>query len=122
MMRGYLSSITLVGAACLLACSPNEPVTNTVTPNTPAANAVTTYTDTNTPVASVEYSESVAEEFRKGCEGSASTPAFCACVFEKVKQKYTFTEFSEIERKILAGEPSSDFVEFTRKASAECGK
>jgi len=119
MKSAYLSVIALIGAACLLACSSNEPVTNTGTTNTSATNAVTTNT---TPAASPEYSESVAEQFRQGCEGSGSTPAFCACVFDKVKQKYTFEEFSEIERKILAGNSPSDFVEFTRKTSAECGK
>ena len=68
------------------------------------------------------YPESVKDEFLKSCVAAGSQAMFCACVFEKVQNKYSFEEFSVIESKISAGNTPEDFAEFSGKARAECTK
>lgn len=68
------------------------------------------------------YPPEVDDEFLKSCTAAGSSDKFCACMLEKVKNKYSFEEFSAIEAKITAGAPPEEFVEFSGKAKAECMK
>ena len=90
--------ILAISLACI-ACSPSQP-------NGAAANGA--------------YPQDVTDEFMKGCTKSGSGDQYCSCVFAKVQTKYSLEEFTEIEAKLKAGTPPEDFVEFSRKASAEC--
>ena len=113
-----LNALILVLCTALVACSGNTGNTNSDTANRSSANS---------PVAGntaekVEYPQAVVDEFLKSCESAGSNSKFCACMFEKVKSKYSFEEFTVIESKISAGTPPEEFVEFSGKARAECMK
>lgn len=107
--------LSVVSFTTFLGCSSDNPnSSNVVEKNvSPSGNNV---------AARATYPQSVADEFLKSCESSGSKPEFCACVFEKIQQQYTFEEFSVIESKLIVGQPPADFVEFSGKARAACTK
>lgn len=124
MKKSFFSLILLGVISCnmFLGCSSgNSNTTNAVAKNDAATNAGN-FGATNANTVGRRYPQSVADEFLKACETSGSKPEFCACVFEKVQQQYTFEEFSVIESKMTAGQTPADFVEFTGKAKAACTK
>ncbi len=87
-------------------------------PHNTAANS----NGSNTVARTNQYPQPVTDEFVTACEGTGARRENCECVFEKVRQQYTFEEFSEIESKLNAGEPADEFVQFSEKARAECMK
>jgi hypothetical protein len=104
----------VISCNAFMGCSSgNSNTTNAVAKNGAATNAG---------IVGQKYPQSVADEFLKACETSSSKSEFCACVFEKIQQQYTFEEFSVIESKMLAGQTPADFVEFSGKAKAACTK
>lgn len=108
--------LSVVLSAGLAGCSAdNANSANAVAKNDAATNA-------NVLASRAEYPQSVADEFLKSCTSAGSKPEFCGCIFEKIKQTYTFEEFSVIESKIIAGQTPADFVEFSGKARAACTK
>lgn len=110
---GAVSAFAFLGCSSGSSNSANAIATNSN--NVAAANA-------NDIGGGTAYPQSVADKFLESCEGAGSKPEFCACVFEKIQQKYTFEEFSVIESKLVAGQPPADFVEFSGKARAACTK
>ncbi|HKP69154.1 MAG TPA: hypothetical protein VJV05_07715 [Pyrinomonadaceae bacterium] len=121
----HTSRFRLVGlilALCFLgSCSGNAGNTNTQV-NGNSGNATGASNNASQSDAKAEYPEGVKDEFLKSCVKAGSDAKFCACVFDKVKSKYSFEEFSVIESKINAGTAPDDFVEFSGKARAECAK
>ena len=110
--------LAIILMAVFSACASNTGNANSTAPgNTNAAAA-----NTNAAVETGAYPAEVAEEFIASCEEAGGTAEFCGCVFDKVKQAYTFEEFSAIEAKIAEGEPPADFVEFSGNARTECTK
>ena len=123
----------LISAAVFAGCSngpsTTDPAANSRPGNSniaanggPQNSAVSNNSPGTTDAGNNEYPQSVTDEFVAACEGTGAKRDDCECVFEKVKQEYTFNEFSEIESKINAGEPADEFVRFSEKARAECLK
>ena len=124
MMLSDFRSITIIVVACAVlgACSAKTPNTNEVSgANTRSTNATSGNTGSD-PAAKGPYPKEVADEFVKSCIGAGSNAKFCACMLEKVQDKYSLEEFSVIESKIDAGTPPEEFVEFSGKARAQCLK
>jgi hypothetical protein len=91
------------------------------------ANAAVSSKGTNTGSAATTnsgggYPQETVDAFLKSCETAGSDKAFCGCVLDKLQARYTHEEFQVIEDEIQAGEPSSEFVEFSENARAECEK
>ena len=102
----------------LMACAGNAGNTNSSpAANGSSANATVAASSSDTKIA---YPQAVANEFLRSCQAAGSEAKFCACVFDKVQNKYSFEEFSVIEAKISAGTPPEEFVEFTGRARAQC--
>lgn len=126
MNRSLLYLVIMAAAMLAVGCSGGQAVNDSnATANSNTNIAINTPGNGNAANAAAEkgeYPAGVAEQFLASCEESGGKPDFCTCMFEKVQSEYTFEEFSTIESKITAGEPPKDFVEFTRKARAECAK
>ena len=102
----------------LMACAGNAGNTNSApAANGGPSNATVAASSSDSRIA---YPQSVATEFVRSCQAAGSEAKFCACVFDKVQNKYSFEEFSIIEAKIRAGTPPEEFVEFTGRARAQC--
>lgn len=124
--------LVLISAAVIAGCSNNpnstDPAANSRPGNSNIAanggpqNSAVSNNGPATDAGNDEYPQSVTDEFVAACEGTGAKRDDCECVFEKVKQQYTFDQFSEIESKINAGEPADEFVRFSEKARAECLK
>ena len=109
--------ITLAFVFCfvLVACSGNAGNTNTVSGAQNSSQKAA-----SDPSVKAPYPQSVKDEFLKSCVDAGSDAKFCACVLDKVQDKYSLEEFSVIESKIAAGTPPDEFVEFSGKARAQC--
>ena len=69
-----------------------------------------------------DYPADITQNFMNSCQESGSDQATCACLLEKIQEKYTFEEFSSIEVKMQAGHTPEDFLDFVGKARAQCKK
>ena len=87
-------------------------------PQNPAVNAG----NANTEMGENGYTQQVADDFVQACEGGGSKPELCKCVFEKIRDKYTFEEFQAFASDIEEGQPPEDFLKFTDAARADCMK
>ncbi len=68
-----------------------------------------------------EYPAAVTQNFMNSCqESSGGDVNGCACLLDKIQEKYTIEEFNIIETKMSVDETPSDFLEFIGKARAEC--
>ena len=66
------------------------------------------------------YPDKVVENFVRECEKSGSDIESCKCFSEKIQAKYTYQEFAEIEKDLLAGEPNEEFLKSLNKIRQEC--
>jgi hypothetical protein len=124
--RLWVFIVILILCVMYAACTGNTGNTNSTansnaTANTNAAANIVN-TAAQTPAPKNEYPQNTVEAFLDSCEEAGSEREFCSCVLDKVREKYTFAEFSVIESKLAAGQPPQEFVEFTGKARAECTK
>lgn len=70
-----------------------------------------------------EYPAAVTQDFMNSCEESSGGDVNgCACLLDKIQEKYTIEEFNIIETKMSVDQTPSDFLEFIGKAKAECNK
>ena len=99
--------------------SPSNSANNAAPGNT-AANVPATDVNSSTPPTS--YTVGVEQQFVKACEDSGGSRQLCVCVYGKVKERYSFAEFTKLESQVLAGEPPADFVTFSAQAREECSK
>ena len=70
-----------------------------------------------------DYPYEFIKNFIKNC---ATAPGnnykMCSCLFNKVSEKYTYKESTEIEAKMADGQMPADFKEFVRKSRLKCSK
>lgn len=113
--------VVFMSAAGFVGCSGSQDNTHTAAnserPNT-AANTNTSPNDTG----KIGYPPHVADDFVRGCEGQGVKPELCRCIFEKIREKYSFEDFQVIESEINSGQPPNHFIEFSDKARVECLK
>lgn len=121
--------VLLVGSLLIAACGEATPANSAVNAPTNANTSVAANNNAASPATNVNnvevptsYTVGVEQEFVRACEESGGSNKLCVCVFGKVKERYSFAEFTELERKVIAGESPADFVTFSAKARAECGK
>lgn len=74
-----------------------------------------------------EYPDAVKANFIKSCAAKANgNTALCECMFEKIKERYSYKEFVELENNLNKGIQSQPFMNYidstTRRCVAEEGK
>ena len=68
-----------------------------------------------------EYPADVVQTFMNSCEAnSGGRTKVCACMLEKIQEKYTLEEFSTLEVKMQAGKTPEEFLEFIGKIRLDC--
>ena len=113
----------LIGVSCLITsgCSRPSGNANLVLPATSnSPNSITKDNNTPAPGTNDAYPQEVVDEFLKSCQGAGSSAKLCACLIDKIQEKYSFEEFSVMELKLRSGNPPEEFVEFTGRAKARC--
>lgn len=72
---------------------------------------------------STEYPAAVKENFVNSCSSrDDAKKELCACIFEKIKEKYTYTEYVAIEEKMKAGQTPQEFLSYTDQATEACAQ
>lgn len=72
---------------------------------------------------SKEYPDSVRQNFIASCSrNSDGKTELCNCLFEKLKENYSFEEYIAIEEQVKAGQTPQDFLSLMDKASLECNE
>ncbi|MCS6815331.1 MAG: hypothetical protein NZ772_17390 [Cyanobacteria bacterium] len=57
------------------------------------------------------YPADVTQEFIRGCEASGQPARFCACTLERIQAEFSFAEFTELSRQMMAiGSPPRSIV------------
>lgn len=114
----------LLVAFCLTAYGCSERAGNTNVVPAPTTNSVNSIAVSNgnpaPPGARNAYPQQVVDEFLKSCKSAGSDAKFCACLLDRIQEKYSFEEFTVIELKLTSGSPPEEFVEFTGRAKAQC--
>ena len=54
------------------------------------------------------------------CKKNEDLRPMCNCMFDKIKDKYTYKEYVDLEQKMKAGETPQEFLDFTNEATAAC--
>lgn len=73
------------------------------------------------------YPDKVKQNFINSCAAKANgNTALCECLFEKVRERYTYAEFVTLENDMKKGIQSQAFMSYmdtaTRSCKAETGK
>ncbi len=67
------------------------------------------------------YPDKVKENFVNSCAAKANgNTALCDCVFEKIKERYTYAEFVALENDMKKGIQSKPFMNYMDSASRDC--
>jgi hypothetical protein len=69
------------------------------------------------------YPEQVKQNFINGCAPKVKgNTALCSCLFEKIENKYSFSEYVKIEEQMKAGQTPQDFLRFIDSVTTVCFK
>lgn len=67
------------------------------------------------------YPEKVKANFINSCAAKANgNTALCECLFEKVREQYTYAEFLDLENNMKKGIQSQPFLNYIDSASRGC--
>ena len=68
-----------------------------------------------------EYPAEVKANFVKSCAAKANgNTALCECMFEKIKERYTYKQFVDMEKELKKGIQSQPFLNYMDSASRQC--
>lgn len=68
-----------------------------------------------------DYPAEVKANFVKSCAAKANgNTALCECMFEKIKERYTYKEFVDMENNLKKGIQSQAFLSYVDSASRKC--
>lgn len=68
-----------------------------------------------------EYPAEVKANFVKSCAAKANgNSALCECMFEKIKERYTYKQFVDMENDLKKGIQSQPFMNYMDSASRQC--
>lgn len=68
-----------------------------------------------------EYPADVKANFVKGCAAKANgNTLLCDCVFEKIRERYSYKEFVEMEDNLKKGIRSQPFMNFVDSSTRRC--
>ena len=67
-----------------------------------------------------EYPIIATQNFMNSCQRSGGSQDNCACMLDKIQRKYTFQEFTPIEKKVNQNQSPKDFQEFVKLSKVEC--
>lgn len=68
-----------------------------------------------------EYPAEVKADFIKSCAAKANgNSVLCECMFEKIKERYTYKEFVELENNLNKGIRSQPFMNYVDSATRRC--
>lgn len=68
-----------------------------------------------------DYPADFTQNFMNSCQVEADQKS-CSCLLDEIQKEYTYEEFSAIEVKMLAGQSTTDFLDFIGKARVACSK
>lgn len=67
------------------------------------------------------YPDKVKQNFINSCAAKANgNTALCECLFEKVRERYTYAEFITLENDMKKGIQSQPFMNYMDSASRSC--
>jgi hypothetical protein len=67
------------------------------------------------------YPAEVKDNFVKGCAAKANgNTALCDCVFEKIRERYSYKEFVDMENNMKKGIRSQPFMNFVDSSTRRC--
>jgi hypothetical protein len=70
-----------------------------------------------------DYPPEVRRNFVNSCAAKVNgDTSICGCLFEKIKLKYSYKEFAEMDKQAAKGIQTPAFVEFVTTASKDCMK
>ncbi len=68
-----------------------------------------------------EYPADVKASFIKNCAAKANgNSALCECMFEKIKERYTYRQFVDMENDLKKGIQSQPFMNYIDSATRQC--
>ncbi len=67
-----------------------------------------------------EYPAEAVSTFKASCVSSSGNKQMCACVLEKIQEKYSYEDFSKIEKAIGVGGDTVDFMAFVEEVKRTC--
>lgn len=68
-----------------------------------------------------DYPAAVKANFIKSCAAKANgNTVLCECMFEKIKERYTYKEFVELENNLNKGIQSKPFMNYVDSATRRC--
>lgn len=68
-----------------------------------------------------EYPAEVKANFIKSCAAKANgNTALCECMFEKIKERYSYQEFVKLENDLNKGIQSQPFMNYVDSATRRC--
>lgn len=68
-----------------------------------------------------EYPAEVKANFVKSCAAKANgNTVLCECMFEKIKERYTYKQFVDMENDLKKGIKSQSFMNYVDSATRRC--